>query len=197
MLALHYDIRLPRDYDMGIVRDRVATRGHALDDRAGLHLKAYLVRDVATGAPVSSYSPFYLWADDAAAAHFLWGGGGFAGIVRDFSRPRVQTWLSGLHLPGTAPTTPTRADLTWVGLAAGTDLDALAATAADAVREAAGHPAAHSATSLLDPQTWTLTLVSLRADDPGPSPFEDWPGASRTETFEVLHLSAPGRAGSA
>jgi hypothetical protein len=31
MLAKQYSIALPADYDMGIVRERVATRGSALD----------------------------------------------------------------------------------------------------------------------------------------------------------------------
>lgn len=70
MIAAQYEITLPTDYDMGIIRRRVAERGSALDDRAGLGLKAYLVRDVADGAPVNAYAPFYRWNDPAALAAF-------------------------------------------------------------------------------------------------------------------------------
>lgn len=61
MYAMQYDIALPAGYDMTIIRERVATRGHALDDRAGLGLKAYLIRERGVaGSPVNQYAPFYL-----------------------------------------------------------------------------------------------------------------------------------------
>jgi Domain of unknown function (DUF4865) len=42
MNAMQYEISLPADYDMGIIRDRVATRGATFDDYPGLGLKAFL-----------------------------------------------------------------------------------------------------------------------------------------------------------
>ncbi len=36
LFAMQYEITLPTDYDMGIIRKRVAVGGSALDDRAGL-----------------------------------------------------------------------------------------------------------------------------------------------------------------
>ncbi len=36
MYAMQYEITLPADYDMGIIRARVATGGNALDDLPGL-----------------------------------------------------------------------------------------------------------------------------------------------------------------
>ena len=78
---------------MGIIRKRVADFGHMLDDRAGLGLKAYLIREVGMdGSPVNQYAPFYLWNDPGAMGHFLVGGGGFQGIIRDFGRPAVHHW---------------------------------------------------------------------------------------------------------
>ncbi len=101
MIAAQYEIALPRDYDMQIIHRRIAERGSALDDRVGLGLKAYLVQDVADGAPANSYAPFYLWNDAAAMADFHWGGKGFAGIVKDFGRPEVRTWIGGRFFPAT------------------------------------------------------------------------------------------------
>src|ERR1700712_1556022 len=101
MLATQYEIPLPTDYDMGIIRRRVADRGHLLDEYPGLTLKAYLVQDVGSGAQQNSYAPFYLWADTGATASFFWGGGGFSGIVRDFGRPRVSTWVGADFRHGT------------------------------------------------------------------------------------------------
>jgi hypothetical protein len=61
MHAMQYEITLPADYDMEIIRERVATRGAALDDFAGLGLKAYLIRERGVdGSPVNQYAPFYL-----------------------------------------------------------------------------------------------------------------------------------------
>jgi hypothetical protein len=45
MYASQYELTLPADYDMGVIRDRVARGGRLLDDRAGLGLKAYLIRE--------------------------------------------------------------------------------------------------------------------------------------------------------
>lgn len=58
MHALQYEITLPAGYDMGIIRDRVARRGHLLDDWGGLGLKAYLIRERGLrGSPVNQYAP--------------------------------------------------------------------------------------------------------------------------------------------
>ncbi|WP_158677737.1 DUF4865 family protein, partial [Streptomyces sp. SPB074] len=35
MHAKQYEITLPADYDMAVIRRRVAVGGHVLDDRAG------------------------------------------------------------------------------------------------------------------------------------------------------------------
>lgn len=104
MYAMQYEITLPADYDMGIIRDRVATRGHALDDRGGLGLKTYLIRERGVaGSPVNQYAPFYLWHDVGAMKDFLMGGGGFQGIVRDFGRPPVRHWAGIMLRDGAEP----------------------------------------------------------------------------------------------
>ncbi|MBB5447363.1 MULTISPECIES: DUF4865 family protein [unclassified Paraburkholderia] len=96
MYAMHYEITLPADYDMQIIRNRVTDRGHMTDTFAGLGLKAYLIRERdKAGATLNQYSPFYLWNDTAGMNRFLWEGGGFQGIVESFGRPVVLTW-SGL-----------------------------------------------------------------------------------------------------
>jgi hypothetical protein len=92
MIAMQYEITLPADYDMQIIRDRVGTTGHLLDSYPGLGVKAFLIRQRGVdGATSNQYAPFYLWADAAGAASFLWSGVGFAAILRDFGRPIVQT----------------------------------------------------------------------------------------------------------
>ncbi|WP_268871732.1 DUF4865 family protein [Actinoplanes utahensis] len=89
MFAKQYEITLPADYDMGIIRKRVAVGGPLFDAVTGLGLKAFLMRRRGVaGAPVNEYAPFYLWHDAAAMTRFLVGGGGFQNIVRDFGSPR-------------------------------------------------------------------------------------------------------------
>ncbi|KQC37769.1 DUF4865 family protein [Frankia sp. ACN1ag] len=90
MYAMQYTITLPADYEMAIIRRRVADTGHALDDRAGLALKAYAIRERGVaGAAVNQYAPFYLWHDAGAMGRFLVGGGGFERIIGSFGRPAV------------------------------------------------------------------------------------------------------------
>ncbi|SCD81378.1 protein of unknown function, partial [Streptomyces sp. SolWspMP-sol7th] len=58
MHAKQYEITLPADYDMGVIRRRVAVGGHVLDDRPGLGLKAYVIRERGVeGSPVNQYAP--------------------------------------------------------------------------------------------------------------------------------------------
>ena len=74
MYAMQYEITLPSDYDMNIIRHRVATKGHLLDMFPGLGLKAYLIRECGVdGSLVNQYAPFYLWASIAGMNRFLWG----------------------------------------------------------------------------------------------------------------------------
>lgn len=61
MIAMQYAIALPADYDLGVIRQRVATRGAAMDAFPGLGLKAYGIRERGVrGARVNEYAPFYL-----------------------------------------------------------------------------------------------------------------------------------------
>lgn len=101
MHAMQYEITLPADYDMGIIRERVATRGHLLDDFPGLGLKAYLIRERGAASPVNQYAPLYLWSAPEGMNAFL-RGPGFQGIVDDFGRPDVQHWTGLLHQEGAA-----------------------------------------------------------------------------------------------
>lgn len=87
MIAMQYRFVLPADYEMGIVRERIALKGPLLDELPGLWFKAYLY---AEGAE-NSYAPFYLWRDVEGMHDFL-NGPGFAGVARAFGWPSVQTW---------------------------------------------------------------------------------------------------------
>ncbi|MEU6119854.1 DUF4865 family protein [Streptomyces sp. NPDC047117] len=197
MYAAQYGITLPADYDMGVIRERVAASGHLLDDRAGLALKAYLVRERGVyGSPVNQYAPFYLWQDTGAMGRFLLGGGGFQNIVRDFGRPAVRHWTGAAVVAGPARGTPPRTAsrrLTPIPADLGPDPDGLALgrlleAETEALRELARHPAVHTAALAVDPHHWTLLRFVLRTDA---APEADDGSGDSTERYEVLHLSAP------
>ncbi|MFI8521966.1 DUF4865 family protein [Streptomyces sp. NPDC085481] len=187
MHAMQYDITLPADYDMEIIRKRVATRGHLLDDFPGLGLKAYLMREREDGSPVNQYAPFYLWATPEGMNSFLWGPG-FQGIVNDFGRPVVQHWTGLAYEEGPAATHPPRG-ATRRRTALAPDLSPVEAVT-EAVTTHAQEARAEGvvATALaVDPRHWELLTFTLWAHTEPP--------AESGERFQVLHLSAPGRSG--
>jgi hypothetical protein len=94
MIAMQYSFTLPADYDMDIIRQRIARLGHHMDGFPGLCLKAYLYADTLDPehpARANRYAPFYLWHDVDGMNRFL-EGAGFAALVESFGRPQVRTW---------------------------------------------------------------------------------------------------------
>jgi Domain of unknown function (DUF4865) len=197
-LLMHYPIALPTDYDMAIIRERVRTRGSALDQRAGLIMKAYCVREIGVDdSPVNQYAPFYIWADSAAAADFLWGGAGFEGIVRDFGRPVVPTWVPTAQFLGRAPAgSVTRAQLRTTAIAPDAELAEVAAELIGRVRRRGDDEQVHLALGGIDPTIWqTVEFTTIGNDPSGRSTpadeLDERYGAG--VTFTVLHVSQPGR----
>ncbi|MGY1577979.1 DUF4865 family protein [Streptomyces sp. MN13] len=186
MHAMQYEVTLPADYDMDVIRARVARLGHLLDDWEGLGFKAYLMRERGVqGSPVNQYAPFYLWNTVEGMNAFLWGGG-FQGLSNDFGRPAVRQWTGLAYEEGGAAGAPTQLAVRErrpvpEGAVAGE-------VAGDAVREAArlaAQEGAVCAAAAVDTGRWELVLFSLWAHD---SPAADG------DRFQVLHLSAPERA---
>lgn len=186
MHAMQYEITLPADYDMGVIRRRVATRGHLLDGAPGLGLKAYVIRERGRdGSPVNQYAPFYLWDDPAALTGFL-RGPGFDALCGDFGRPAVRNWHGVTRESGSARAEPpTHAERTVRTLRADVPLDTQLGAAAEELRRTARAEGVHTAALGLDPLRWELVRFVLRGGPPGP----DRAGHGPTERYEVLHLS--------
>lgn len=178
MQAMQYEITLPADYDMGVIRTRVATRGSALDGFAGLGLKAYCARERGVdGSPVNQYAPFYLWRAVEGMNAFLWGPG-FRGLSADFGRPVVRQWTGLAFEPGDLDRVPVAATRTTTRLPA----DADPAEAVDqAVSDLAAGDGAHSTALAVDTHRWELMKFTL------------WHGEAPAEgvRYQVLHLSRP------
>jgi hypothetical protein len=184
MHAMQYAIPLPADYDMQVIRRRVKSKGHLLDDFEGLGLKAYGIRERGVdGSPVNEYAPFYLWADPQAMTRFLTGPG-FRGLSDDFGRPSVHHWQGLFHRPGPASAAAPRAFTRRVEtLPESADPATAIGRAVDAHEELAATEGVHSTALALDPRRWELVHFTLWADT-----APEGPG----ERFQVLHLSAPG-----
>jgi hypothetical protein len=187
MLAMQYEITLPADYDMQIIRDRVATTGHLLDAYPGLGLKVFLIRERGVdGSTANQYAPFYLWADAAGAASFLWSGAGFTAILRDFGRPVVQTWIGGTaHQRSDWRNPPAYAVRQKTALAGDADLVGVARSADARLAEAVAAGETQLGAYGIDPRTWELVTVTLHEQRP------EVPDAA--ELFQVLHAAAPER----
>jgi hypothetical protein len=186
MYAMQYEITLPADYDMQVIRKRVADRGHMTDVFAGLGLKAYLIRERGkAGATLNQYSPFYLWNDTRGMNRFLWEGGGFQGIVESFGRPVALTW-SGLRCQrgAAAGALPRIATRERVSIPHEADLAHAARDAVAEVERIAKETHVFMSACAIDPRSWERVTFTLWTE----MPEADIPG----ERYEVLHLSRPG-----
>lgn len=183
MHAMQYEITLPADYDMGIIRHRVATRGSGTDAFPGLGIKAYGIREKdVDGSPVNQYAPFYLWAASAGMNEFLFGPA-FAGLSADFGRPMVRHW-NGLAfaLGPLREATPKAATRTTTRLSAEVSLEETIRAAVQDMHYHGDTPGVHSAAVVVDPATWELVHFTL------------WAEAAPEGTgdrYEVLHTSMP------
>lgn len=189
MYAMQYEISVPADYDMGILRDRVAKASPMLDDRAGLGLKAYLIREIADGSPVNQYAPFYLWNDTAAMSRFLFAGAGFERIIRSFGRVAVRQWTgiaryAGPAAGGDVPKAASRRTRPVPVFDDG--LSAWIEEAAAESEQLAKNDDAHTVALAIDPTRWELVEFALWAGEvPGDV------AATATERYQVLHVSKP------
>jgi len=86
MLAMQYSVRLPQEYDLDKVYDRVAARGPKFKGHPGLKHKFYLYDH-----EEHIYAPMYIWENSASAREFLMNQL-FTDVVQDFGRPRVRSW---------------------------------------------------------------------------------------------------------
>jgi hypothetical protein len=187
MYAMQYEIPLPADYEMAIIRHRVASRGHATDAYPDLGLKAYLVRERGVaGATANAYAPFYLWLDAAGMNRFLWSGTGFSAIVESFGRPPVRPFIGADFRLGPAHDAAPRW-ATWASAAipAGQAPTASVPAAIEALPALAERATLHAAAVVVDPQRWEIVTFAL---------WQTEPDAEAGAIWQVLHLSQPGLA---
>lgn len=188
MHAMQYRIGLPTDYDMEIIRERVASKGSALDSFPGLALKAYLIREAGVdGSPINEYAPFYLWADVEGMKTFLYGQIGFGGIVDSFGRPPVAHYNAVSTIAGpSVDSTPLWATMRERSIEVGVDPGSVVASRLSQLRSVVQRSSLHTASLVVDPASWTSLEFMLWCERPQ---AEDV--ANGVEVFQVLHVSQP------
>lgn len=185
MLTMQYRITLPADYDMAIIRQRIADRGHLTDDFPQLAFKAYLYVDrdqpYAMGRE-NRYAPFYLWHDTNGMNAFL-GGAGFAGVIASFGRPAVRA--GSVWHAETAPnlSIASYATCETASIAEQLALDVLRDAEQASVRSDIERGAL-AAVSALDPSAWTVTRFRLWRDTVHAS-------SQGVDVYQVGHISQP------
>jgi hypothetical protein len=193
MIAMQYSFTLPADYDMRIIRERIASKGALLDNLPGLAFKAYLYaeRDDDDGGGQSAlenlYAPFYLWRD-AAAMHDFLASPGFAGVSQAFGWPAVATWTPWHASVGDGIRQARHATRQIVSIAPYSDLAQLRRREEDYVQGALQRGALAVVIGF-EPGGWSIVRLCLWRDAPEPAPALA-PGEQR---YRVGHLSAPGQ----
>lgn len=184
MIAMQYSLVLPADYDMGIIDQRIADRGHATDRFPGLAFKAYLhagKQDVPASAD-NLYAPFYLWHTAAGMNDFLCGPG-FAGLATSFGWPLVRTW-SVWHADMSPDAATARyAIRETASIAPHTDLAALRYAESERSRELASEAGVLAAVAGFEPTDWSLVRFQLRNELP------EQLAIGQTQIYRVGHVS--------
>jgi hypothetical protein len=180
MIAMQYSFVLPRDYDMAIIRERIATRGPALDKLPGLIFKAYLHAE----EPEHSYAPFYLWHGEQAMHAFL-NGPAFDGVARAFGWPSVRTWTPWHATVSDQVRSARHATRSSAGIAPYSALAELREQE-EAYAQRMLERGALAVVVGFEPVKWTITRLCLWRDRPAAEAVE-----VTERHFHVGHVSAP------
>lgn len=188
MIAMQYSFTLPADYDMDIIRQRIARNGHLLDDFSGLAMKAYLSADRKAEALKTLdnlYAPFYVWENSEAMNRFL-SGPGFAAVSNAFGRPAIKTWSVWQHLRGSDVRAAKFATREIIEIPAFASLAQVQQAESDNAAQDMRLQGALTAVTAFEPASWTI--VRLRLWLQVPENFDP----QRMQCYEVGHLSLPG-----
>ena len=165
MLAMQYSFTLPADFDMDIIRERVAAKGPLVNGFPGLGFKAFLYARRGEHGPENLYAPFYLW-DDNEAMNRLLGGEVFAGVSTAFGWPSVKTW-SVIHAAKTPALDGARYfSREILPIAPHTSLAQLQDTEAELAQSAVARDGAVTAVTAFEPTTWSMVRARLWRDRP-------------------------------
>ncbi len=182
MIIVHYQLRLPADYDLGAIRNFLEQRGAVWDAVPELYFKAFLLREAGNfGAIANSFSSVYLWQHDKAFRDWLVRGG-YKVVTDRFGRAEIETFfaLDAFRGKGNEARSLYREDLI---IPIDTDLTAAFAREIELARERATQPDVVSAAVGLDPRNWKFVRIVLSE--------EEGRGSECGVAHEIVHLSRP------
>jgi Domain of unknown function (DUF4865) len=184
MFAMQYSHRLPADYDLNIIRARVAQRGPLWDDTQGLIFKLFALQQRNQhGATGNVYASIYLWFDSDAVVRFLMGER-FQAVIDAFGRPQIETWLPLDARNGSASKALTvyRQERQ---IDAGVDRVALHAEETELNRRIAARADTVAVWAALDLNAWRLIRITLSSAQPD--------AARGGVIYDVLYAAQPER----
>ena len=195
MIAMQYNFSLPADYDMDIVHQRIASKGHMLDNFPGLAFKAYLHASKGGEPTLSSqnvYAPFYLWHDNEGMNNFLCGDG-FKAVSHAFGWPLVKQW-SVWHGHVDAQVRSAKFATRQVSaIAPYTALGTLREHEIEAAKKLSQQDGVLATLVAFDPNEWTLVRFTLWRDAEAAKTATQAAGLpADVQAYEVGHVSAPG-----
>ncbi|WP_337268547.1 DUF4865 family protein [Oryzifoliimicrobium ureilyticus] len=168
MLAMQYSFTLPADYDMDIVRRRIAEKGSFTDGFGHLALKAYLIaerNDPEVAAQDNLYAPFYVWENSLGLNNFVCGPG-FASVSSAFGRPQVATWVPLASEISRDLTKARFASREVLKIGPGTDLSAFRKRLTKLARDEVEDGVTLSSVVAFDPTCWSAVHFRLLAPTP-------------------------------
>ena len=186
MLAMHYAITLPGDYDMDIIRRRVADKGHLADQLPQLAFKAFLVSQKGElGNRENSYAPFYLWHSPAGAIDIIMGDM-FKGIVDSFGWQKINNWLVCCYSQNKRQLQSKYALKQIIHLKEGLDLKELRRQEEELHQQSITADNISHCLTGINPESWTLVRFSLATEITRREAENQ-----EIKKYELLHLSHP------
>jgi hypothetical protein len=182
MILVHYQHRLPADYDLGAIRKFLKGRGAAWDAAPDLYFKAFLLREAGSfGAIANSFSSVYLWQHDKGFRDWLVRGG-YEIVTNPFGRAEIEAFfaLDAFRGKGDEARFLYREDL---DIPLDADLTTAFAREIELTQERATHSEVISAAVGLDPRNWKFVRIVLSKVKPD--------AGARGVAYQIVHLSRP------
>jgi Domain of unknown function (DUF4865) len=182
MMIAHYLHRLPANYDLGLIRERVKARAGEWDDEPELFFKAFMLREAGQfGAIANSYSSLYLWRQDDPIRNFLVSGR-YKVVTDTFGRADIKTRfvLDARKGGGAEARFAYKEEL---DIPVDADLATHLTDEIERNKTIVSRPGVVASAVGVDPLNWKVTRIALSADDPR----DIGPGV----VFQVLYLAHP------
>lgn len=185
LLAMQYSFTLPADYDMSIIRQRIASKGRLMDAFSGLRMKAFAYAACDYNqrySPTNQYAPFYLWQNPGGMQRFL-ASPGFAALVQSFGWPVIKTWsVLSAQFRDSFPIA-SWASRELVAIPPYSQLGQLQQQEAEHIGADLASKRILGAISAFEPATWTLVRYKLWCTSP--YPFVD----TAVQVYQVGYLA--------